>query len=170
LLLSGTIRDNLRYGNLEASDVEIVRAATAAGIHDFVAGLPGGYDSHVGERGVNLSEGQKQRLAIARALIKDPDILVLDEPTSALDSLVERSIFDALPSIVRDKTLFVVAHRLSTIQDSDQILLLNESRLVAMGTHQSLLANNELYRSLVANQQLFGGGQHPPTVQADADL
>jgi ABC-type multidrug transport system fused ATPase/permease subunit len=155
LLLSGTIRDNLRYGNLEASDVEIVRAATAAGIHDFVAGLPGGYDSHVGERGVNLSEGQKQRLAIARALIKDPDILVLDEPTSALDSLVEKSIFDALPALLLGKTSFVVAHRLATIQNSDRILLLNEKRLIAMGTHQELLESNEYYRSLVANQQII---------------
>ena len=111
-------------------------------------------DAPVGERGVNLSEGQKQRLAIARALIKDPDIVVLDEPTSALDSLVERSIFDALPALVRDKTLFVVAHRLATVQNADRILLLNEKRLVAMGTHQQLLDGNEYYRSLVANQQI----------------
>jgi ABC-type multidrug transport system fused ATPase/permease subunit len=155
LLLSGTIQDNLRYGNPEASDAEIVRAATAAGIHDFIASLPGGYASLVGERGVNLSEGQKQRLAIARALIKDPDILVLDEPTSALDSLVEKSIFDALPALVRGKTSFVVAHRLATIQNSDRILLLNEKRLVAMGTHQELLASNDYYQSLVANQQII---------------
>jgi ABC-type multidrug transport system fused ATPase/permease subunit len=155
LLLSGTIQDNLRYGNPEASDAEIVRAATAAGIHDFIASLPGGYASLVGERGVNLSEGQKQRLAIARALIKDPDILVLDEPTSALDSLVEKSIFDALPALVRGKTSFVVAHRLATIQNSDCILLLNEKRLVAMGTHQELLASNDYYQSLVANQQII---------------
>jgi ABC-type multidrug transport system fused ATPase/permease subunit len=155
LLLSGTIRDNLTYGNPGASDTEVVRAATAAGIHDFIAGLPQGYDSPVGERGINLSEGQKQRLAIARALIKAPDILVLDEPTSALDSLVERSIFDALPALIRDKTSFVVAHRLATIQNSDRILLLNEKRLVAVGTHQELLASNEYYRSLVANQQII---------------
>ncbi len=155
LLLSGTISDNLRYGNPEASEEQVVRAATIAGIHEFIAGLPQGYDSLVGERGVNLSEGQKQRLAIARALIKEPDILVLDEPTSALDSLVERSIFDALPTLIRDKTLFVVAHRLSTIQNADRILLLNEKRLIAMGTHQELLEGNEYYRSLVANQQII---------------
>lgn len=157
LLLSGTILDNLRYGNPDASRAQVEQACRVAGIHDFIATLPEGYKSPVGERGVNLSEGQKQRMSLARALIKNPDILVLDEPTSALDSLVERSIFEALPSAVQDKTLFVVAHRLSTIQDSDRILLLNESRLVAMGTHQSLLASNELYQNLVTNQQILGG-------------
>jgi ABC-type multidrug transport system fused ATPase/permease subunit len=157
LLLSGTILDNLRYGNPEASAEQVERACRAAGIHEFIAGLPEGYDAAVGERGVNLSEGQKQRLSLARALIKDPSILVLDEPTSALDSLVERSIFDSLPAMVRGKTLFVAAHRLSTVQDSDCILLLNENRLVATGTHQSLLAGNEFYRSLVANQRILAG-------------
>ncbi|MFN2269414.1 MAG: ABC transporter ATP-binding protein [Anaerolineae bacterium] len=157
LLLSGTILDNLCYGNPDAAQAQVEQACRTAGIHDFVASLPEGYESPVGERGVNLSEGQKQRLALARALIKTPDILVLDEPTSALDSLVERSIFEALPDMVQDKTLFVVAHRLSTIQDADCILLLNENRLVATGTHQSLLKSSDLYRALVANQQLLNG-------------
>jgi len=155
LLLSGTVDENLRYGNPEASHEEVVRAARVAGIHDFIVGLPQGYGSPVGERGVKLSEGQKQRLSIARALIMDPDILVLDEPTSALDSTVERSILDELPAMVRDKTLFVVAHRLTTVQDSDRILLLNEKRLVAAGTHRQLLDENDYYRSLVANQQIL---------------
>jgi ABC-type multidrug transport system fused ATPase/permease subunit len=124
-----------------------------AGIHDFICSLPEGYESEIGERGVNLSEGQKQRVSIACALIKDPDILILDEPTSALDSLTEKSIFQSLPDTVRNKTLFVVAHRFSTIRDSDRILLMKEKRLVAVGTHRSLLESNDYYRSLVAYQQ-----------------
>lgn len=154
-LVAGTIKENLRYGNPDAGEEQVMAAARVAGIHDFIAGLPDGYAAHVGERGVNLSEGQKQRIAIARALIKDPDILVLDEPTSALDSLTEKSIFEALPALLREKTLFVVAHRLRTIQNADRVLLLNEKRLVAMGTHQELVAGNEYYRSLAANQQVI---------------
>jgi len=147
-LLAGTIRENLRYGDSQASQVEIEKAARIAGIHEFIVNLPNGYDSLVGERGVNLSEGQKQRLSIARSLIKAPDILILDEPTSALDQIVERSIFEALPDAVRDKTLFVVAHRASTIQKADKIMLFNEKRLVAVGTHAELLAGNAYYGSL----------------------
>ena len=152
-LFSGTIMENLRYGDPEASDAQVHRAARVAGVHDFICSLPSSYETQMGEKGVRLSEGEKQRLSIARALIKEPDVLVLDEPTSAVDSLTEKPIFDSLPAFVRDKTLFVVAHQLSTIKGSDRILLLNESRLVAVGTHPSLMETNDYYRSLVASQQ-----------------
>jgi ABC-type multidrug transport system fused ATPase/permease subunit len=153
LLLSGTVVENLRYGNPGASEEQVIRAAKTAGIHGFIAGLPDGYQSLLGEQGVNLSEGQRQRMAIARALIKDPDILVLDEPTSQLDSHTERSLLAALPALASGKTLFIVAHRLSTVQDADRIMLLDQRRLVAMGTHQELLEGSEYYRSIVASQQ-----------------
>ncbi|NIQ89974.1 MAG: ABC transporter ATP-binding protein [Desulfobacterales bacterium] len=154
LLLSGTVRENLRYGNPEAGEEEIVQAATVADIHDFIMSLSEGYETEIGEKGVKLSEGQKQRLSLARAIVKDPDILVLDEPTSALDSQTEKTIFQSLPSYTEGKTLFVVAHRLSTITNSDRIFLLDQNRLIAIGTHESLLQSNDYYRSMVSHQQV----------------
>ena len=154
LLLSGSVMQNLRYGNPEANEEEVSRAAKVAGIHDFIVGLPEGYETEIGDKGVKLSEGQKQRLSLARAIVKDPDILVLDEPTSALDSKTEKTIFQSLPSYTEGKTLFVVAHRLSTIMNADRIFLLDQNRLIAIGTHESLLQSNDYYRSIVSHQQV----------------
>ncbi len=151
-LLKGTIADNLRYGDPEASVADVEAAARAAGIHDFIASLPEGYDSQVGERGVNFSEGQKQRLAIARALVKDPDILIFDEPTSALDSRTEASIFAALPDMLRGRTLFVIAHRLSTIRQSDRILCFDDKGLVGIGSHEELREKCPFYQELLKIQ------------------
>lgn len=152
LLLSGTILDNLRYGNQEADLAAVTQAAKTAGIHDFITSLEGAYDSLVGEHGVNLSEGQKQRLSIARALVKNPDILVLDEPASGLDRVTEQAVFEALPNMLGGKTLFIVTHRLQAARNADRILLLNNKRLVAIGAHQELLAESAYYRSLLQDQ------------------
>jgi len=156
LLVSGTITDNLCYGNPDASKDHIIRAAETAGIHDFITSLAEGYESKLGERGVNLSEGQKQRLSLARVLVKDPDILILDEPTSALDSLTEESILKGLPSLVRNKTVFVVTSRLPALKDADRIILLHATGLVSTGKHEELMKTNEHYRSLIAAQQTEG--------------
>ncbi len=155
LLMAGTIFENLSYGNPGASPEQLEQAARVAGIHDFIVSLPEGYQASVNALGNNFSEGQKQRLAIARALVKEPDILVMDEPTSALDSLVERSIFDQLPGVLAGKTIFIVAHRLSTVQNADRILLLSEKRLAAIGTHAELLQASPYYRSLAEEQQIW---------------
>ena len=154
-IFSGTVLDNLCYGNPDAAKKQIVQAAKIAGIHDDIEKLPDGYETGIGEKGINLSEGQTQRLSIARALVKDPDILILDEPTSALDSMAEKSIFNALPSYVNDKTVLVVSHRISTLMQADRLLLLNESGVADIGTHQSLLESNDYYRAMVDYQKTF---------------
>ncbi len=155
VLFSGTVLENLCYGNPVAEEEHIIRAAKTAGIHDFIVSLPGGYQSLVGESGANLSEGQKQRIAIARALIKDPDILILDEPTSALDSMTENSFIEALNIMTRGKTVFLIAHLLNTVKNVNRILVLNEKRLIAIGSHHELMQTSEYYRTLVFNQQVL---------------
>jgi ATP-binding cassette, subfamily B, bacterial MsbA len=152
MLLSGTIMDNLRFGNPDANEEEIYQAAETAGIDAFIRTLPSGLDTRIGEKGLRLSEGQKQRLAIARALVKNPDILVLDEPTSALDGKTEDSVLRSLPDAARGKTLFIVSHHLPTLVRSDLVILLDENRLVAVGDHGSLLKTNDQYRALLAAQ------------------
>jgi ABC-type bacteriocin/lantibiotic exporter with double-glycine peptidase domain len=151
-LLSGTILENLRYGDPEAGEAEVEKAARAADIHDFIIGLPDGYLARTGERGVNFSEGQKQRLAIARALVKNPDILVLDEPTSALDSQSEESIFASLPQMVRGKTLFIIAHRLSTIRQAGRILCFDDKGLVGVGSYAELQEKCPYFQALLRSQ------------------
>jgi ABC-type multidrug transport system fused ATPase/permease subunit len=148
LLFSSTIAENIRYGRLDATTAEIVAAAKAANVHDFVTALPQGYDTPLGERGAQLSGGERQRIAVARAFLKDAPILILDEPTSSIDSRTEAVILDALDRLMAGRTTFLVAHRLSTLRSVSKILVLNHGRLVEQGTHDELLALGGLYRQL----------------------
>lgn len=152
ILFSGSIRENIRYGRPAANDAEVAQAAAAANAAEFIDAFPEGYDTIVGERGVKLSGGQRQRIAIARALLKNPRILVLDEATSSLDSESEALVQSALDRLMRGRTTFVIAHRLSTIVDADQILVVENGGIVQRGTHQELLAAGGLYRQLYDRQ------------------
>jgi ABC-type multidrug transport system fused ATPase/permease subunit len=147
-LFSDTIRENIAYARPDATDEEVEKAATRAGIHDFIAGLPKGYETLVGERGVTLSGGQRQRVAIARALIKDPRVLILDDATSSVDASTEAEIKRALRELMRDRTTFVIGHRLSTVALADEIVVLEDGRIAARGTHDELFEESPLYREI----------------------
>ncbi|WP_233530961.1 ABC transporter ATP-binding protein [Paenibacillus alkalitolerans] len=152
VLFSGTIRENLIYGRPDATMEQIVEAARAANAHDFITSFKDGYDTIIGERGMRLSGGQKQRLAIARALLKDPKILILDEATSALDSESEAMVTEALERLMVGRTTFVIAHRLATVVRANQILVIDEGRIVQQGSHRQLLQEGGLYRKLYEQQ------------------
>ena len=147
-MFTGTIKENIRYGNLDASDEEIVEAAKRANIHDFIMELEDGYDTYIGERGTKLSGGQKQRISIARVFLKNPRILILDEATSALDNTTEYYIKQSIDELCKGRTTIVVAHRLSTIRNADEIIVLTDKGIEERGTHDELMALNGIYKDL----------------------
>lgn len=152
MLFNASVRDNILYGRLDASEEEVIAAAKAANAHEFIMALPHGYDTHVGDRGNALSGGQRQRIAIARAILKNPQILILDEATSALDTESEKIVQAALDRLMEGRTAVVIAHRLSTVRDADDIVVIDHGKIVEEGTHTELLAKNGLYASLYAVQ------------------
>ncbi|HLB13200.1 MAG TPA: ATP-binding cassette domain-containing protein, partial [Dehalococcoidia bacterium] len=147
-LFTATIRDNIAYGAPDATMEQIVEAAKVARIHDFIISLPDGYDTWVGERGITLSGGQKQRVAIARTLLMNPRILILDDSTSSVDTETEYLIQQALQSLMKGRTTFVIAQRLRTVKNADQILVLQDGEIVERGRHEELLAKGGIYRQI----------------------
>ena len=152
ILFAATVRENIRYGRLDATDAEVEAAAKAAYAHEFIMALPNGYETPVGERGVKLSGGQRQRIALARAILRDPRILILDEATSSLDSESETAIQQALARFLPGRTTILIAHRLSTVRIAHRILVMDGGRIVEEGDHATLLAKNGLYARLYRRQ------------------
>ena len=152
-LFSGTIRDNLRWGDENATDEELIAACKAASAHNFIMSFPDGYDTWLGQGGVNVSGGQKQRLCIARALLRNPKILILDDSTSAVDTATDLSIRQALRENRGDTTLIIIAQRISSVADADRIIVLDNGKINAVGTHEQLLSTNDIYREVFESQQ-----------------
>ncbi len=151
-LFSGSMMDNIRYGHLDASDEEVIAAAKLANADQFIHRLPQGYDTQLSERGGNLSQGQRQMLAIARAILADPSILILDEATSSVDTRTEKHIQEAMLRLMAGRTSFVIAHRLSTIRDANQILVIDAGEIIERGTHEELLDRQGFYHNLYVSQ------------------
>ena len=159
LLFSVTLRENIRYGLGSASDLQIMQAAKNADMHEFILNLPQGYDTKIGEEGIKLSVGQKQRMSIARATLTDPKILILDDATSALDSKTEANVQAALERLMKGRTSFVIAHRLSTIMNANRILVMDGGRIVDFGTHDELVDRPGVYQTLY-NEQYKSANEH----------
>jgi ATP-binding cassette subfamily B protein len=168
-LFSGNIRDNIAFGKPEATDDEIFAAAKAAAAHDFIMSFPEGYDTPVGERGTTLSGGQKQRVAIARALLLNPRILILDDSTSSVDLGTEAVIQTALDKLMKGRTSFVIAQRISTVMNADQIIVLDKGKIAAIGKHAELLEDNEIYADIYTSQ-LLDDKQHAESVRSESTL
>ena len=154
ILFNDTVANNLCLGKPDATEEEMIQAAKIANAHDFIKALPQGYQTNIGDRGGKLSGGQKQRLSIARAILKNPAILVLDEATSALDSASEKLVQEALEKLMRDRTSLVIAHRLSTIQKADKIIVMDKGKIIEQGNHKSLMEQDGAYKALVNLQRL----------------
>ena len=155
-LFAGTVRENIAYGNLDATDEEVIRAAKMANCHEFITRLPKGYDTELSEAGSNISQGQRQLLSIARAILSDPAILILDEATSSVDTRTEMNIQQAMIALMKGRTSFVIAHRLSTIRNADQILVLNAGTIIESGTHEELVSKGGFYADLLNSQYKSG--------------
>ena len=151
-LFHGSIKENIRYGKLDATDQEVIEAAKAAHVHRFVQTLPNGYDMELNEEASNVSQGQKQLLTIARAILADPKILILDEATSSVDTRTEVRIQKAMDNLMRGRTSFIIAHRLSTIRDADLILVMKDGDIIEQGNHEELLKQNGFYAELYNSQ------------------